>query len=164
MTPQPTQYTAPGEIESGNELGSDTPDDIAGLKHESVKYTFSKSAELSESMESAITVTRSFGEYLSKKWYVLSESAYDNGNGGKNNIDRASVRLGFRTRSDVMSYAKSNPSARVMAFESKQTYKISSPLGYAPSKATPLHESLVLIKFNGDKVEKKVYLGNKIIG
>jgi hypothetical protein len=47
-----------------------------------------------------------------------------------------------------------------MKFESKQTYQLNSDKGYTPSVATPLYESVLLVKLDKmDNVTDKVYLG-----
>jgi hypothetical protein len=47
-----------------------------------------------------------------------------------------------------------------MKFESAQTYQIISDKNYTPSVATPLYESVVLIKLDKmDNVVEKTYIG-----
>lgn len=123
-----------------------------------VKYDSAKS--IKEGLHTEVTVGRSYSEYM-PKWYVVSESVYDDGCGKSTMLDSPAIRRKMNTRSDVMNFVKLHDNARIMQFESKHTYSISNNKGYVPSVATPLYESVMFVKFDGDdNVIEKIYTGN----
>ena len=147
----------------GTDTSTNIPDSsTAAVEAVMVKYI---SAEVvSEGIDNAVSVTRTFSKYM-PKWYILSESAYNTtGIDRFVDFDRFINRRKMNTRSDIMNYAKSHDNARVMKFESVQTYKIHNQFGYTPSDATPLYESVMFVKFDeNDNIEEKIYLGNNRI-
>lgn len=151
----------PNQKQEENNPTEQKPEEQKPQESVSIKYV---SADVvSEGLGKSVMITREYSKYM-PKWYVLSESVYDCGNGRHTMLDSLSVRRKMNTRSDVMNYVKNSDSARIMVFESKHTYSISDVHGNAPSVSTPLYESVMFVKFdNEDNVVEKLYLGNNKI-
>ena len=145
------------------DASTNTPDSSTSVT-DSVMVKYISAEVVSEGIDNAVSVTRTFSKYM-PKWYILSEFVYDTtGIDRFVDFDRLRNRRKMNTRSDIMNYAKSHDNASVMKFESVQTYKIHNQFGYAPSDVTPLYESVMFVKFDeNDNIEEKIYLGNNRI-
>lgn len=125
-------------------------------KEEGIKINYKESEVVSE----GVNITRSIDKYISKDWAIISESVYDDGAGHSAKIDSNKFRTyNITNKTDVMKYIKENENARI-SHKSDETYTITNKFGYVPSIATPLYESVMLVKFDkNDNVETKIYLG-----
>lgn len=133
---------------------------------ESVKITYKTKTSISESTGlNVVNVKRKVSGGKFRNWYVLSEAVYDDGSGYVSKLDNKRVVESMTDRSDFSRFAKTSKLAKFMPFESQQTYVLASDKGYVPSIATPLYESVVLVKFDKmDNVIDKVVIGrNKIV-
>ena len=136
--------------------GGETPEKTG----ESVNITYKTTSSVSESTYLPVVTVRRKISGRFKKWYVLSEAVYDDGSGYRSKLDSKRVVESMTDRSDFSRFAKSSKLAKFMPFESQQEYTLTSDRGYTPSLATPLYESVVLVKFDKmDNVVSCVMLG-----
>ena len=100
-----------------------------------------------------------------RNWFVLSEAIYDDGSNKVSKLDNPRFRKALLERSDCAGFAKTSKLAKFMPYDMKQNYTLVSEHNYKPSIATPLYESVMLIKFDKmDRVIEKNYLGKHKIG
>lgn len=136
--------------------GGETPEKTG----ESVNITYKTTSSVSESTYLPVVSVRRKISGRFKNWYVLSEAVYDDGSGYRSKLDSRRVVESMTDRSDFSRFAKSSKLAKFMPFESQQEYTLTSDRGYTPSLATPLYESVVLVKFDKmDNVVSCVMLG-----
>ena len=153
-----------GEYEkskTGNEQG-----DNDNTQKESVSINYKTKISVSESTGiNVVNIKRKVSGGKFRNWYVLSEAVYDDGSGYVSKLDNKRVVESMTDRSDFSRFAKTSKLAKFMPFESQQSYVLASDKGYVPSIATPLYESVVLVKFDKmDNVIDKVVIGrNKIV-
>jgi hypothetical protein len=134
------------------------------LRNESVNVTYSHSSEVSESYSTNVNITRKFDKRM-RKWFVLSEAIYDDGSNKVSKLDNPRFRKALLERSDCAGFAKTSKLAKFMPYDLKQNYTLVSEHNYTPSVATPLYESVMLVKFDKmDRVIEKNYLGKHKIG
>ena len=129
--------------------------------NESISVTYSYDSQVSESSQngSITNITRKFSE-KKRNWYVLSEAVYDDGSNKVSKLDDPKFVSKLNERYDCTSFAKSSRLAKFMKFESTQNYQLVSENNYTPSLATPLYESVLIVKIDKmDNVTEKVYLG-----
>lgn len=128
-----------------------------------VEYSYN--TDVNESLnQSNVNVTRRF-DIRMRNWFVISEAVYDNGSGKKSKLDESSFIKKILDRSDCTAFAKSSKLAKFMKYEINQNYNLVSEASNTPSVATPLYESLVLVKFDKlDNVVEKISLGKHRIG
>ena len=133
-------------------------------QNSSVTVSYDFKSDVNESMHTATTsITRRFDKRM-KNWFVLSEAVYDDGSNLKSRLDDPKFRNKLLERSDCANFAKSSKLAKFMKYENKQNYELVSEKMHTPSIATPLYESVVLVKFDKmDNVSDAVYLGKKKI-
>lgn len=146
---------------AGNEQG-----DTDNTQKESVSINYKTKTSVSESTGlNVVNVKRKVSGGKFRNWYVLSEAVYDDGSGYVSKLDNKRVVESMTDRSDFSRFAKTSKLAKFMPFESQQSYVLASDKGYVPSIATPLYESVVLVKFDKmDNVIDKVVIGrNKIV-
>ena len=130
-------------------------------QNSSMTVTYSYDSQVSESSQNGSTtnITRRFSE-KKRNWYVLSEAVYDDGTNKTSKLDNPRFVSKINERCDCTGFAKSSRLAKFMKFESTQNYQLVSESNYTPSLATPLYESVLLIKLDKmDNVTDKVYLG-----
>ena len=134
-------------------------------KKESVNVTYSFDSTVNESIyTSTVTVNRKFDKRM-RNWYVLSEAVYDDGSNKVSKLDNPRFVKALLERSDCASFAKSSRLAKFMPYDIKQSYQLISENMYTPSVATPLYESVLLVKLDKmDRVIEKNYLGKHKIG
>ena len=121
--------------------------------------TYDYSSDTSESYSTAVNIIRKFDKKM-KNWYVLSEAIYDDGSNKVSKLDNQRFVNSLVERSECSAFAKSSKFSKFMPYETKQTYKLVSEFNYTPSVATPLYESVLLVKFdNMDHIIDKKYLG-----
>ena len=134
-------------------------------KQESVNVTYSFDSTVNESIyTSTVTVNRKFDKRM-RNWYVLSEAVYDDGSNKVSKLDNPRFVKALLERSDCASFAKSSRLAKFMPYDIKQSYQLISENMYTPSVATPLYESVLLVKLDKmDRVIEKNYLGKHKIG
>ena len=134
--------------------------------NESVNISYSFDSNVNESIyTSTVNVNRKFDKRMAKNWYVLSEAVYDDGTGRVSNIDNPKFVDKLLERSDCASFAKSSRLAKFMPYDINQKYSLVSENMYSPSVATPLYESVVLVKLDKmDNIVEKNYLGKYKIG
>ena len=134
------------------------------LRNESVKVTYSHSSEVSESYSTNVNITRKFDKRM-RNWFVLSEAIYDDGSNKVSKLDNPIFRKALLERSDCAGFAKTSKLAKFMPYDMKQNYTLVSENNYTPSVATPLYESVMLVKFDKmDRITEKNYLGKHKIG
>lgn len=127
---------------------------------ESVNITYKTKTSVSESTNISTTNIKRKISGRFKNWYVLSEAVYDDGSGYKSKLDNNRVIESMTERSDFSKFAKTSKFAKFMPFESIHEYTLVSDNGYTPSVATPLYESVVLVKFDKmDNVIDKIVVG-----
>lgn len=130
-----------------------------GGSNESIVVTYDYSSDASESYSTAVNIIRKFDKKM-KNWYVLSEAIYDDGSNKVSKLDNQRFVNSLVERSECSAFAKSSKFSKFMPYETKQTYKLVSEFNYTPSVATPLYESVLLVKFdNMDRIIDKKYLG-----
>lgn len=152
--------------ENGGENGQQAPaqpgtsGDGAPAGGEAKVESFAVEYSVEKVLDESVTIKRSFDNYVSPKWYILSESIFDDGSSRSSRIDSASFREGLLEKDDVFAYVKSRKNVSLTEGATVGTFSVERAFGYVPSPATPLYESAMLIKFakNGT-VEQKVYLG-----
>ena len=124
-----------------------------------VEYSYDSQVSESSQNGSITNITRKFSE-KKRNWYVLSEAVYDDGFNKISKLDDPKFVSKLNERYDCTSFAKSSRLAKFMKFESTQNYQLVSEHNYTPSLATPLYESVLLVKIDKmDNVTEKVYLG-----
>ena len=132
--------------------------------NESVNVTYNHSSEVSESYTTNVNITRKFDKRM-RNWFVLSEAIYDDGSNKVSKLDNPRFRKALLERSDCAGFAKTSKLAKFMPYDMKQNYTLVSEHNYKPSIATPLYESVMLVKFDKmDRVIEKNYLGKHKIG
>ena len=132
--------------------------------NESVNVTYNHSSEVSESYTTNVNITRKFDKRM-RNWFVLSEAIYDDGSNKVSKLDNPRFRKALLERSDCAGFAKTSKLAKFMPYDMKQNYTLVSEHNYTPSVATPLYESVMLVKFDKmDRVIEKNYLGKHKIG
>jgi len=134
-------------------------------KQESVNVTYSFDSTVNESIyTSTVTVNRKFDKRM-RNWYVLSEAVYDDGSNKVSKLDNPRFVKALLERSDCASFAKSSRLAKFMPYDIKHSYQLISENMYTPSVATPLYESVLLVKLDKmDRITEKNYLGKHKIG
>ena len=134
-------------------------------KQESVNVTYSFDSTVNESIyTSTVTVNRKFDKRM-RNWFVLSEAIYDDGSNKVSKLDNPRFRKALLERSDCAGFAKTSKLAKFMPYDMKQNYTLVSEHNYTPSVATPLYESVMLVKFDKmDRITEKNYLGKHKIG
>ena len=165
QNPQSAQ-TNQGGSQPAAQSGENTagaPQQGQQTENSSVKISYSVKDTVNENNSTKVTVERKLNKEI-KGWYIVSETAYDDGSMGRTLLESASFRKAMKTRVDVMKFVKSNSDAVLKEAVKSQTYDVYSNMGYKPSVATPLYESVMLVKFDSDNnIEKKEYLGkNKV--
>lgn len=132
--------------------------------NESVNVTYNHSSEVSESYTTNVNITRKFDKRM-RNWFVLSEAIYDDGSNKVSKLDNPRFRKALLERSDCAGFAKTSKLAKFMPYDLKQNYTLASEHNYTPSVATPLYESVMLVKFDKmDRITEKNYLGKHKIG
>ncbi len=132
--------------------------------NESVNVTYNHSSEVSESYTTNVNITRKFDKRM-RNWFVLSEAIYDDGSNKVSKLDNPRFRKALLERSDCAGFAKTSKLAKFMPYDLKQNYTLVSEHNYTPSVATPLYESVMLVKFDKmDRITEKNYLGKHKIG
>lgn len=132
--------------------------------NESVNVTYNHSSEVSESYSTNVNITRKFDKRM-RNWFVLSEAIYDDGSNKVSKLDNPRFRKALLERSDCAGFAKTSKLAKFMPYDLKQNYTLVSEHNYTPSVATPLYESVMLVKFDKmDRITEKNYLGKHKIG
>ena len=140
-------------------LGSSNKSNENSGSNESIVVTYDYSSDTSESCSTAVNIIRKFDKKM-KNWYVLSEAIYDDGSNKVSKLDNQRFVNSLVERSECSAFAKSSKFSKFMPYETKQTYKLVSEFNYTPSVATPLYESVLLVKFdNMDHIIDKKYLG-----
>jgi hypothetical protein len=131
---------------------------------ESVNVTYSHNSEVSESYSTNVNITRKFNKRM-RNWFVLSEAIYDDGSSKSSKLDNPRFRKALLERSDCAGFAKTSKLAKFMKYDTVQNYTLVSEHNYTPSVATPLYESVLLVKLDKmDRIIEKNYLGKHKIG
>ena len=164
---QSNKTSSEHKFDSWDKYGSISSSLISAFKEvsddqqkESVNITYKTKTSVSESTNTSTMNIRRKISGRFKNWYVLSEAVYDDGSGYKSKLDNNRVIESMTERSDFSKFAKTSKLAKFMPFESKQEYTLVSDKGYTPSVATPLYESVVLVKFDKmDNVTDKIVVG-----
>jgi len=164
---QSNKTSSEHKFDSWDKYGSISSSLISAFKEvsddqqkESVNITYKTKTSVSESTNiSTVNIKRKISGRF-KNWYVLSEAVYDDGSGYKSKLDNTRMIDSMTERSDFSKFAKASKLAKFMPFESQQEYTLVSDKGHTPSVATPLYESVVLVKFDKmDNVIDKIVVG-----
>jgi hypothetical protein len=100
-----------------------------------------------------------------RNWFVLSEAIYDDGSNKVSKLDNPKFVNKLLERSDCAGFAKTSKLAKFMKYDTVQNYTLVSEHNYTPSVATPLYESVLLVKLDKmDRIVEKNYLGKHKIG
>lgn len=148
------------EVNDGNDISEETTQP----ENSSVNVTYNHNSEVSESYTTNVNITRKFDKRM-RNWFVLSEAIYDDGSNKVSKLDNPRFRKALLERSDCAGFAKTSKLAKFMPYDMKQNYTLVSEHNYTPSVATPLYESVMLVKFDKmDRITEKNYLGKHKIG
>ena len=148
------------EVNDGNDVSEETTQ----TDNNSVNVTYDHNSEVSESYTTNVNITRKFDRRM-RNWFVLSEAIYDDGSNKVSKLDNPKFVNKLLERSDCAGFAKTSKLAKFMKYDTVQNYTLVSEHNYTPSVATPLYESVLLVKLDKmDRIIEKNYLGKHKIG
>jgi hypothetical protein len=155
-----SQQNSSQEVNGGNDVSEETTQ----TDNNSVNVTYDHNSEVSESYTTNVNITRKFDRRM-RNWFVLSEAIYDDGSNKVSKLDNPKFVNKLLERSDCAGFAKTSKLAKFMKYDTVQKYTLVSEHNYTPSVATPLYESVLLVKLDKmDRIVEKNYLGKHKIG
>lgn len=117
---------------------------------ESVEVKYEILSMVAEGYSMSISIKRSFGDRMSRGWYVISEGNFDDGKLKESVLDEPKFFSNLSHKEQINKYLKTTINSDMQVFEKYSNVVINSSRGYKPSGLTPLYESTILVKFDNE--------------